>query len=155
MHRTTGAPYLAYSDCANSNKATVMTFTNGAWKTVGAAGFSAGRADYTSLAMHPTTGQPNVAYSEFDINRKATLMTFNNGAWSAVGSRGFSAGQPQYISLVVGGSLNRQRAAGRQHHCCETYPHCGLGQHTFTQISAGDTHTCGPRTDNTALAVLG
>ena len=109
----TGAPYLAYKDAANSEKATVTTFTNGAWKPVGSVapsgagfsdqsrGFSAGRADYISLAMHPTTGAPYVAYTDYANSGKATVMTFTDGAWSLVGSRGFSAGSTKYTSLAM------------------------------------------------------
>ena len=59
LHPASGAPYVAYADGANSDKATVMTFTGSAWSLVGSAGFSDGMADDPSLAMHPNTGAPH------------------------------------------------------------------------------------------------
>ena len=40
VHR--GQPYVAYEDCGNSWKATVMKFDGTNWVNVGNAGFSAG-----------------------------------------------------------------------------------------------------------------
>ena len=102
MHPTTGAPYVAYVDGGNSQKATVRTFDGTAWSNVGSAGFSAGQATYTSLALHPTTGAPYVAYSDYANSQKATVMTFDDGGdWMSVGNAGFSAGRADYISLAL------------------------------------------------------
>ena len=102
MHPTTGAPYVAYMDGGNSQKATVRTFDGSAWSTVGSAGFSAGQATYTSLALHPTTGAPYVAYSDYANAQKVTVMTFDDGGdWMSVGNVGFSAGRADYISLAL------------------------------------------------------
>ena len=72
-----------------------------AWSSVGSAGFSAGQADWTSLALHPTTGAPYVAYTDGGNSYKATVMTFSGTAWSAVGSAGFSTGTATYTSLAL------------------------------------------------------
>jgi len=65
-----GTSYVAYSDVANSNKATVMKFVNGAWTTVGTSGFSADEADYTSLTID-ANGVPYVAFSDYANSKKS------------------------------------------------------------------------------------
>jgi len=79
-----------------TNAAAVLSTT---WGNVGSAGFSAGQADYTSLALAPD-GTPYVAYQEYGNSQKATVMRFSGGAWVTVGSAGFSAGQADYTSLA-------------------------------------------------------
>src|ERR1043165_283968 len=71
------------------------------WQTVGAAGFSAGSAYYTSLAM--ANGTPYVAYRDGGNGYKATVMKFDalSGNWVAVGAAGFSATDVGYISLAL------------------------------------------------------
>jgi hypothetical protein len=64
-----------------------------AWKNVGnAAGFSAGRADWTCLTFSPTDGQPYVVFKDFANSQKATVMRFDGTTWVYVGSAGFSTG---------------------------------------------------------------
>ena len=72
---STGTPFVAYSDGANSVKATVQKLVSGSWTVVGTAGFSAGLAFYTSLALD-STGTPFVAYSDFSNNNEATVQKF-------------------------------------------------------------------------------
>ena len=48
-----GTPYVAYVDVANSSRATVKTFSAGAWVTLGAA-VSTSTASYTSLSIDGT-----------------------------------------------------------------------------------------------------
>lgn len=70
------------------------------WQNVGTAGFSAGQAEYTSLALDPG-GTPYIAYRDASNDGKATVMMFDGSSWAAVGSRGFSAGEASYIDLAV------------------------------------------------------
>ena len=97
-----GIPYVAYKDLGNGGKASVMKYTgNGitGWEAIGNAGFSAGTADYTSLAFD--NGIPYVAYNDGGNGNKATMMKYTAGVgWEAVGSAGFSSGQANYISLA-------------------------------------------------------
>ena len=70
------------------------------WRVVGTAGFSAGIADYTSLAFD-STGTPYVAYEDGSNGNKATVQKFSAGSWTVVGTAGFSAGQASYVSLAL------------------------------------------------------
>ncbi len=69
------------------------------WQAVGTAGFSAGTAFYTSLAIH--NGEPYVAYSDGGSASKATVMRYTGGSWQTVGSAGFSAGAISYTALAI------------------------------------------------------
>jgi hypothetical protein len=102
---SSGTPYVAYTDGGNSRKATVMKYTgSGAtgWVAVGSAGFTAGEADYVSLALDSGSGIPVVAFQDWTHSKKATLMQFTGGAWGVVGTAGFSAGQADDIGLALG-----------------------------------------------------
>ncbi len=71
-----------------------------AWKYVGNAGFSAGEADYTSLAFSPS-GEPYVAFEDWANSKKTTVMKFNGTGWVNVGNAGFSAGHVEFISIAL------------------------------------------------------
>ena len=61
------------------------------WQNVGNAGFSAGTAWYTSLAISPS-GEPYVAYQDGGNANKASVMKFDGTKWVYVGNEGFSTG---------------------------------------------------------------
>jgi hypothetical protein len=71
--------YLAYSDYGgtSSGKVTLMKSTGSAWSLAGNAGFSAGAATSTSLAIAPD-GSPYVAYGDEGHSSKATVMKLIN-----------------------------------------------------------------------------
>jgi len=59
---------------------TVQKFDAGTgWTIVGTAGFSAGTADYTSLAIDSTTGAPYDAYGDSNNGNRATVQNFVAG----------------------------------------------------------------------------
>ncbi len=70
-----------------------------AWQNVGTAGFSAGEADYTSLAFN-LSGDPYVAFQDWGNSGKATVMKFNGTNWIYVGNAGFSVDKASYLSLA-------------------------------------------------------
>jgi methionine-rich copper-binding protein CopC len=93
----------AITDIAgNPLSATSFSFTTNlpAWGDVGTAGFSAGAASYTSLAI-ASDGTPYVAYADAGNSNKATVMKFDGNNWVTVGSAGFSAGAESYTSLAI------------------------------------------------------
>jgi len=78
----------------------VMKFDGTNWVNVGTAGFSAGEAEFISLAFSPFDGQPYVAYSDGAKTDKATVMKFDGSNWINIGNTGFSAGMALYTSLT-------------------------------------------------------
>jgi hypothetical protein len=70
------------------------------WMNVGNTIFSAGEADFTSLAFSPSDSLPYVAYMDYGNGQKATVMKFNGTKWVNVGNAGFSAGWASYTSLA-------------------------------------------------------
>ncbi|MGR0481987.1 MAG: hypothetical protein ACTFAL_11450 [Candidatus Electronema sp. V4] len=75
---SSGTPYVAYSDGANSGKMSVMKFNSAAstWEQVGLAGFSDGMSDYTSLAID-SGGTLYVAYTDSANSGKVSVMKFS------------------------------------------------------------------------------
>ncbi|MET4576946.1 hypothetical protein [Ottowia thiooxydans] len=73
------------------------------WEVVGAPGFSAGPAGFTSLAFGPD-GRPYVAFVDMAQGDKASVMRLNiaGTAWEAVGRSGFSEGGVHGTSLAFG-----------------------------------------------------
>ncbi len=90
---------------------TVTVTIEPSWVDVGAAGFSAGGAQYTSLAFNPSTNQPYVAYRDVANGNKVTVMKFDGTSWVDVGTAGFSAGEVQFISLAFNPSTNEPYVA--------------------------------------------
>jgi hypothetical protein len=98
---STGTPWVAYFDESIGGKATVqkLVSASGGWTVVGNAGFSAGQAYYTSLALD-STGTPFVAYQD-GLFGKATVQKLVNGFWTVVGTAGFSAGEAASTCLAL------------------------------------------------------
>ncbi|HKP98388.1 MAG TPA: putative Ig domain-containing protein [Fibrobacteria bacterium] len=99
-----GVPYIAFSNEADSGKAIVLRLNTAgtAWDTVGGAGFSAGGANYISLAL-TSGGMPYIAFVDGAYGAKATVMRLNTAGtfWETVGGAGFSAGTAYYPSLAI------------------------------------------------------
>jgi len=97
--------YLAYEDGGISSKAVVRKYNSGTgnWDTVGSAGFSAGSADFLSLAFD-TSGLPYVSYKDGSVGNKLSVMRDSSNIWVQVGTAGISAGIAQYTSIAVDGN---------------------------------------------------
>jgi hypothetical protein len=94
-----GTPYVAFTDIANANKASLMKFDGTDWVNIGVPGFSSGAANYPSLVLD--NGTPYVAYIDVANGNKATVMKFDGTDWVTVGTPGFSAGVIVSPSLAV------------------------------------------------------
>ena len=70
------------------------------WEQVGEAGFLAGQASYSSLAID-SSGNPYVAYSDGANGWKANVMRFNGTSWEQVGGVAFSPGWTQFTKLAI------------------------------------------------------
>ncbi|MDB4107820.1 T9SS type A sorting domain-containing protein [Bacteroidia bacterium] len=115
IKNTSGKPII--SGCGNSNDTITLAKDSNSlatyfwgvskpgniWDTLGSAGFSAGQAGYTSLAMD-TIGTPYVLYMDGGNSNKATVMKYNGTAWVTVGNAGFSSGMALYTSLAIDAS---------------------------------------------------
>ena len=69
-----------------------MSYAQGSWTRVGAAGFSSGQVGVTVLAISPVTNYPYVAFQDLSASSKATVMAWGGSAWGLVGSAGFTDG---------------------------------------------------------------
>jgi hypothetical protein len=100
-----GVPYLAFRDDSlrtTPGRATVMYYDakSQGWLTVGAEGFTAGTADWTSLAID-SSGSLLVAFADGSQAGKTTVMKYSAGSWSVLGTAGFSDGAASYVSLAL------------------------------------------------------
>ena len=77
-----------------------MKFNGDDWVTVGEAGFSAGQAEYTSIAISKS-GIPYVVYKDNGNGGKASVMRYDGSKWVAVGKPGFSKGFAEYSSIAI------------------------------------------------------
>ncbi len=93
-----GSPWVVFADRTTTpvDRATVLHFTGGVWKIVGAPGLSDAEAQYTSIAV----GAGDVPYVAFTDRARldpaqtgrVTVMKYDapSNAWIAVGPPGFS-----------------------------------------------------------------
>ena len=78
-----------------------MKYDGSSWVLVGVDGFSAGDAQFTTIAIDGT-GTPYVAYGDIAHGGKITVMKYSGGVWAAVGTPGFSTGEAGNTSIVIG-----------------------------------------------------
>lgn len=97
-----GTLYIGYKDFLPGidGRATVKKYTGGAWSVVGTAGFSAGEADDTRMAIGPD-GTVYMAYRDGTKSYALSAMRFAGGAWQQMGAVGFSGVGGAWTSLAV------------------------------------------------------
>lgn len=69
-------PYLAFQDFNIGSRATVITFTNDEWRTIGSVAFSPVDAAYVDLTIAANNGTPYVVYKDADNLNKASVMGY-------------------------------------------------------------------------------
>ena len=72
---------------------------NAQWQNIGTSAFSAGQAQYTSLAVD--AGTPYVAYRDLANSNKCSVMKHDGSNWVYVGAPGISAAGALYTSLAI------------------------------------------------------
>gem|GEM_PF-3345403 len=99
---SSNTPYVVYKDYGNSSKATVMKYNdnNSSWEAVGSAGFSAGAADYTSIAFD-SSNTPYVVYQDAGNNYKATVMKLSKVKLTGTPTISNGANETENIALVL------------------------------------------------------
>jgi hypothetical protein len=101
---SSNVPVVVFKDPTNAGKATVKKWNSGGsnWVTIGLAGFSAGTADYTNIAIG-SDDVPYVVYKDGSADGKATVMKYNDteSAWEALGGAGISAGAADYTCIAI------------------------------------------------------
>ena len=96
---TLGYTYVAYTDVANGNKATVMTYNGTAWAAVGSAGFTPASAAFPAMVIKGNT--PHVVFS--DAASSIRVMSYNGSNWVDEGNPDFG-GNPQSLAIAVDNS---------------------------------------------------
>ncbi len=71
------------------------------WSNIGANGFSAGTADYASIAISKIDSTIYVAYKDIANGNKLTVMKSTGSAWTVVGTAGISSGAADHISIAT------------------------------------------------------
>ncbi len=77
-------------------------FENGSWQTLQGVAFSAGHADFSSIAIDGNN-VPYIAYRDYANSAKATVHKYD-GSWAVVGSAGFSASTANYTEIAIDGN---------------------------------------------------
>jgi len=90
-----GTPYLAFGDCSNACRASVVEYTSGAWTSLG--DISSGYAE--AIGFNIYSGTPYIAYVDGANNYQAYVQSYSGG-WSLVGS-GAAVPVSVYYSLSL------------------------------------------------------
>jgi hypothetical protein len=97
-----GVPYIAFNNY-DSEKLSVMKYSNGAWTSVGPAEITSTGADNICLKLDPS-GTPYVLYRSSGFSggtdSKAYLMKFGGTSWSYVGGMAVSPGYCDSLALA-------------------------------------------------------
>jgi len=101
-----GTPYVAFEEYHQSfsgdGPIAVMKYNGSSWEVVGHLGFSAGEADWTSIAIGKND-TPYVAYQDNTIGG-VTVQKYNESDWVTVGIAGCSVYEANHPSLAINNS---------------------------------------------------
>ncbi len=97
-------PYLAYTDAANSHKATTMYFDGSAWQALGAASFTSNQAATTNLAI-AEDGTPYIAFADLAHSNKVSVMHYKTKEPVALNTSGiYVSDTGQYLVWAMDAS---------------------------------------------------
>ena len=99
-----GFAFVAFQDYSQGGRASVYSYRNLytflAWLPVGDLGFTAGDAQFVSLAIDAIANEPYVAFRDEALEGKASVYVFRNTEWLPVIKAGFSSGEVEDLSLA-------------------------------------------------------
>jgi hypothetical protein len=96
-----GQPYVAFPDCDNSWRASVMKYDGNSWVNVGNAGFSSAKVGFPCLAFSPSDSMPYIAFINYSGSNRGgmSVMKFNGSRkWIDLKINGYIG---DLISLAV------------------------------------------------------
>ncbi|MBP9084136.1 MAG: hypothetical protein KBH11_13725, partial [Bacteroidia bacterium] len=86
LDKTTGTPYVAFSDGNNGDRLSVMTFDGSSWNTLGSAAISAGAIFQHAFAIDKM-GVLYVAYIDVAYSNAVSVKKFDGSDWVSLDSQ--------------------------------------------------------------------
>ncbi|TAH42309.1 MAG: T9SS type A sorting domain-containing protein [Bacteroidetes bacterium] len=95
LDKTSGTPYVAFSDGNNGDRLSVMTFDGSSWNTLGSAGISVGGSFQHTFAIDKT-GVLYVAYIDIGFTNAISVKKFDGNDWVSLDGQNTCTGSGCY-----------------------------------------------------------